>query len=104
MDGSAALWSVTSGRLEQTFLGHKGPVVAVACSPDGTTMATGSFDRFAQLWDMVKAESLRMLPGHRGTVSSVAFSSDGTYLGTGSEDGTAKIWRADYKDPLGEVT
>ncbi|MFV2070734.1 MAG: hypothetical protein ACC645_27505 [Pirellulales bacterium] len=30
---------------------------AVAVSPDGTTMASGSFDRSVKLWDMATYES-----------------------------------------------
>jgi WD40 repeat protein len=31
--------------------GHSGAVCAVAWSPDGTRLATGSFDRTVRIWD-----------------------------------------------------
>jgi WD40 repeat protein len=34
--------------------GHTGPVNAVAFSPGGTILATGSSDETIRLWDMVR--------------------------------------------------
>jgi WD40 repeat protein len=41
-----------SGRVLHTFTGHHSPISAIAFSPDGTTLATGSQDTTVLLWDL----------------------------------------------------
>ena len=83
-----------------TLRGHRGPVNAVAFSPDGTSLASGSDDGSVKLWD-VASGSLRMtLKGHTDQVTSVAFSPDGRLLASGSRDCTAKLWDVATGSPL----
>lgn len=50
LDGTAALWDVSSRR--RLFeLRHEGPVVMARFSPDGKSVLTQSFDDTARLWD-----------------------------------------------------
>ncbi|MFK4182771.1 hypothetical protein ACI2L4_01930 [Streptomyces sparsogenes] len=55
---------------------HAGNGVAVAFSPDGTTLAVGSGERVG-LWD----------------VAGLAFRSDGRYPATVSYDGRTRLWK-----------
>ncbi|MBK6996062.1 MAG: hypothetical protein IPH31_14475 [Lewinellaceae bacterium] len=41
-----------SGREFQSFCGHTGAVSAVAFSPDGKQVLTGSRDNTAKVWDL----------------------------------------------------
>lgn len=70
-------------------------VHAVAFSPDGTRLATGSRQR-GRIWNLQAGAAARELRvgGWTDTVSEVAFSPDGTRLATGSSDKTARIWDA----------
>ena len=74
----------------QIFSGHVDGVTAVAWSPDGTRIATGSDDGVWVL-DAVTGEDLFSLERGR-EVGSVAWSPDGTRIATGSDDG---VWVLD---------
>lgn len=49
-DGSIQLWNVETGKLLRTFTGHA-DVFSVSFSPDGQTIASGSYDGIVKLWD-----------------------------------------------------
>jgi hypothetical protein len=73
---------------------HAGEVQAVAFSPDGQTVLTGSDDKTARLWDAKAGDRLYEPLVHNGSVRAVAFSPDGQTVLTGSGDHTARLWDA----------
>ena len=78
--------------LIQTLSGHSDSVLAVAFSPDGKQVASGSMDETIKLWDAATGEVQRTLSGHSDSVLAVAFSPDGKQVASGSMDKTIKLW------------
>lgn len=85
--------SAQSSKLETLIQkGHSASVKAVAVSPNGLYVATGSRDKTAKIWDRASGLEIRSLIGHESTINSVSFSPNGELLATSSADGTARVW------------
>jgi hypothetical protein len=72
--------------------GHDDGVLAIAWSPDGRRLATGSSDRTVRIWDTSSGSELAVLRGHGDWVRAVVWSPDGRRLATASSDRTVRIW------------
>ena len=67
-----------------TLEGHTNIFTAVAFSPDGARVVTGSWDNTARLWDAATGNMAATLEGHTNIVTAVAFFADGARVVTGS--------------------
>jgi WD40 repeat protein len=93
------MWDAVTGEKLFTTSGHTGIVVRLTFSPDGTRLATASFDSTAKVWDAYTGQELVTLFGNASNVSGVAFNPDGTRLVTSGMDRTVRF----YILPIEEV-
>lgn len=92
LGGVAYQWRVNDGALVRRFEGHRDAVYALALSPDGQTLATGSYDQKIRLWNVTDGAEKRTLSGHNGAVFGLSFRPDGRVLASASADRTIKLW------------
>src|SRR6266496_1356679 len=78
----------------QIYSGHKDIVHAVAWSPDGNNIVSGSRDGTAQLWSVSTAQNILTYKKHMDIVDAVTWSFDAKYVASGSFDQTVQVWDA----------
>lgn len=89
-DGKVALWQGSAAEPARVFDGHKGPVAALALSPDGARLASASWDETVRITVLADG-AVRVLEGHNGPVNGVAFLPGGGLVSSGY-DATLRIW------------
>ncbi len=88
------VWDAASGQEQAVVRGHIHRVSSVCCSPDGSTLASGSWDKTVRVWDAASGREQAVLRAHESPVWSVCFSPDSRTLASGSWDHTVRIWDA----------
>jgi WD40 repeat protein/serine/threonine protein kinase len=84
-------WALQLSPLKAIFE-NQSRVLAVAFSPDGHTILTGTADGTAQPWDTFTGEAKGKPFLHGAQVLAVAFSPDGKAILTGCADKSARLW------------
>jgi hypothetical protein len=91
-DGRIRLWDLSSGKELAVLVGHYGPVILLAISPDGTLLASGALnkrrgraDYSVRLWRMPSGKPLRLVDRYLGGPAALAFSADSKTLAVGAE-------------------
>ncbi len=106
--GEATLWNTADWSRGPVVTGHDDALYSAVLSPDGTMLATGSYDKAIHLWDAAgasqeskdksqelekMAQPTASMPGHNDAVYSVAFHPlRGHILASASGDRTVKLW------------
>jgi len=75
-------------------------VRALAFSPDGSLLASGSYDPVVRLWRVRDGTLQKELKGHTAWVRALAFSPNGNFLATASDDNTVRLWSIPIGEPL----
>ncbi len=100
--GQITIWDMSNPKEPRKLIGvgdrHSAQIKAIAFSPDGKYLASGSYDRTIILWDAstpgtLNASGEPMQDQTRGgLVTSLAFSPDGKTLASASDDGSIHLW------------
>jgi eukaryotic-like serine/threonine-protein kinase len=87
------VWDLTTGTTIRALRGHEGPVFALAYSPDGKRLASGSADKTIRLWEPGSGKEVAVLLGHKQRVEWLTYSPDGRWIC--SLDGqSGRLWDA----------
>ncbi|WP_295413838.1 WD40 repeat domain-containing protein, partial [uncultured Thiodictyon sp.] len=89
-EGLVGIWDTKTGKEQVLARVHTDAVSAVAVSPDGTRMATGSGDTVI-VWDS-KGLPLNRLRGHRNRILGLSFDPTGQRLLSASYDNDLRSW------------
>ncbi len=93
--GDIRLYDFATGEIIALLKGHTSVVNALAFSPDGTKLISGSGlgDLSAIIWDVPGRKLLHRLTGHTRDIYAAVFTPDGQRAVTGSDDTTLRLWR-----------
>lgn len=76
----------------KTLAGHSDWISALAITPDGKNIVSGSFDKTIKLWNLSTGQLIRTLSPHIKGVICIAISPDGKTLASAGWDETIKLW------------
>lgn len=97
-DKTVQLYDSATGRMQATFQGHTQTIRALAFSPDGCLVASGSgewvvpYPGELKVWDVGAERELVSPTEHKTAVYGLAFSTDGANLAVGSLGGSVIQW------------
>ncbi|HVY68348.1 MAG TPA: c-type cytochrome domain-containing protein [Verrucomicrobiae bacterium] len=100
LSGEARQWKTDDGSLARVFEGHKDALYSLAVSPDGMTLATGSYDYQIKLWNVADGALRKTIAASQGAIFDLAFRPDGKVLASASADRTAKLYNAASGDRI----
>lgn len=99
-DNTVRTWDRNKDYKSESIAQYEADVLAVAISPDESTIAVGGRNNSISIVDIEGNKKKWLADGHRSDVLSLAFSPDGQHLASGSRDKTVQIWDL----PSGEPT
>lgn len=95
--GQLVIWDIETGEALRTISDPKSPMTAVAWSPSGDVVATGSAGGSVCFWNPDTGVQLASASAHSGGVAGLAFSEGGSILvtaGTNAGHGEVKVWKS----------
>jgi transcription initiation factor TFIID subunit 5 len=87
------LWHLSGGNCLRLFTGHTGNVTAIACAPDGRTLASADETGSIILWNLETGRRKKHMRGHgKGGIWSLSWSVESTVLVSAGADKTVRVW------------
>lgn len=101
--GTVKVWKVSNSSskvnsftysTQITYDTQIGAINAIAWSPKGLSIASGSADGSVHVWDAITGQTIYSYTEHTGGVNAVAWSPDGQYIASASDDDSVRVWHA----------
>ena len=91
-DWTVRVYDLNAKQDRPLLKGHKGIISSLAFSPDGLTVATGSWDGTVRFWDPRTGHERAVFQWPVGKGFSLAFSPDGQRAAAGGDGGAVVVW------------
>ncbi|MEO0648578.1 MAG: hypothetical protein AAFZ17_20890, partial [Cyanobacteria bacterium J06650_10] len=94
-DGTIRIWSTETGKCKSLLSQSGGLVQAIALSPKGKLLASGSNNGQVKLWDLHTYRLLKTISTKESRVSTLGFQQQGDslFLAAGGDKQTLKLWQ-----------
>ncbi len=94
-DGKIRLWNILNGQCITT-MPHLSEVLALAISPDGTTLISGnsSHQSSIKVWDLQSQSCLKTIPAHTNMAKTLCFSHNGLLFASGGGDKIVQLFHS----------
>jgi WD40 repeat protein len=112
-DAAVRLWDAATGAQVAELKGHHGCIMAVAFSPQGDRLASGSWDESKgtgdlKIWDVDRTsknfgKEQRSFAGYDKGVTCLAFANDGRLLASGGVDHNVLLWHVESGQKKHEI-
>ena len=86
------VWSVQTGQLLDELTGHEGPVSSLSFAPNGSALASASWDHTVRLWDIFARTQTSEPLQLQADVLCVSFRPDSQELTVAALDGSLTFW------------
>lgn len=84
---------VACEKADEDWLGHQKQITALAFSPDGQLLASGSADTTIIFWSLEEGKVKWPSIGHWAGVTAMVFNPDGQTMLSGGDDNKIRTWR-----------
>jgi len=104
-DNIVRTWDAFTGQIKGRWRGHKDGIEAIAYTPDGKVVASGSQDGTVRLWDAATGQQIGAPLGNDAPVAQARFSPDGARVVAATGDKTARLWdlKADNRNLVSQA-
>jgi WD40 repeat protein len=91
-DYGVVIYEVATWKIVYTYQDHTDSVRAVAWSPDGKYVASGSDDTTIRVWEPFNGQTHMVYKEHSADIAALCWSSDSTKIVSTAQDYVVRIW------------